>query len=179
GVARQAASSLTTAHQQPVVNGAPVGNRPQSVPPVTSAPPQSRPPYPPVPRPVSGAQARGAASVPPAQQPYRHPSVPPMAQHPHQPQMKPQPQPQQGSGGRQVLIVLAVVLALLVLLCAGVISFLLNQGNTIALGGSAANVAVVRTGVAGEGTPATSYRLREQAADQRGLNGSSEGRHTL
>ena len=176
GVARQAASSLTTAYQQPVVNGAaPVGNRPQSGAPVTQAP-QARPPYPPVPRPVSGGQARGAASVPPAQQPYRHPSVPPMA--PHQ-QPRPQPQPQQSSGGRQVLIVLAVVLALLVLLCAGVISFLLNQGNSVALGGSAGKVAVVRTGVAGKGTPATSYRLREQAADQRGLTGASEGRQRL
>ena len=85
----------------------------------------------------------------------------------------------EGSGGRQVLIVLAVVLALLVLLCAGVISFLLKQGGTGALGESGRNAAVVRTGVAGKGTPATSYRLREQASDPRALNGASEGRQTL
>jgi len=177
GVARQAASSLTTAYQQPVVNGAaPVANRPHSGPP-TGPTQQSRPPYPPVPRPVSGGQARGAASVPPAQQPYRHPSAPPATPHPQQ---HPQPQPQrESSGGRQVLIVLAVVLALLVLLCAGVISFLLNQGNTGALGGSAGKAAADRTGVVGEGTSATSYRLREQVGGQPGRNGANEGRRTL
>jgi serine/threonine protein kinase len=181
GVARQAASSLTTAHQQPVVNGAaPVGNRPRSGAPATGMQ-QGRPPYPPVPRPVSGGQARGAASVPPAQQPYRHPSAPSVAPHQqHQPHPQAQRPPQAtSSGGRQVLIVLAVVLALLVLLCAGVISFLAKQGGTFGMGAPAGKVAVVRTGVDGEGTPATSYRLRERAADQRGLTGASEGRRTL
>src|SRR5919202_1565885 len=85
-VARQAAASLTTSIQQPAVNGS--GVRPGSAPPAMKRPPASRPasgppshpggasgsarpPYPPVPRPVSGGQARGAAHVPPAQ-PYRH-----------------------------------------------------------------------------------------------------------
>ena len=191
GVARQSASSLTTATHQPAVNGSagPAMNRPQSGSPMVNRPLSggpsapamhppmggpARPPYPPVPRPVSGAQARGAASVPPAQQPYRHPSAPPM-----QPHQQPMAQKAEGSGGRQVLIVLAVVLALLVLLCAGVISFLLKQGDTTALGDSGRNAAVVRTGVAGEGTPATSYRLREQASDPRAPTSASEGRRTL
>ncbi|GAA2495788.1 hypothetical protein Ahu01nite_031370 [Winogradskya humida] len=186
-VARQAASSLTTQVHQPAVNGsAPmirpqsgagpsnhpqsggpaVNNRPysgvpQSGPPV---PGSGRPPYPPVPRPVSGAQgARGAASVPPAQQqPYRHPSAPPMSH----PQMAPAKQGD-GSGGRQVLIVLAVVLALLVLLCAGVISFLLKNGNTSSLG------------AADQRAAAASYRLTKQAGAPHRLIPATEGRQTL
>lgn len=203
GVARQAASSLTTAVQQPAVNGSPAMNRqPSSAPPMTrphsngpmsnrphsaapsSGPPghpmsgQARPPYPPMPRPVSGGQARGAASVPPAQQqqqPYRHPSAP-MGHPAQQPPAK-----AESSGSRQVLIVLAVVLALLVLLCAGVISFLVNQGGTGALGQGSAYAPGVRihSGVETDGTVAASYRLRKQAAGPGGLNYVSEGRRTL
>ncbi|UQU64924.1 protein kinase [Couchioplanes caeruleus] len=187
-VARQAASSLTTQVHQPAVNGAgnagrpvgsaapnrphsggpAVGNRPHSGAP-TSGPPghpnggQARPPYPPVPRPVSGGQgARGAASVPPLQQPYRHPSAPPM-QHPV---IAPGKQAD-NSGGRQILIVLAVVLALLVLLCAGVISFLLKEGNTTALGAADHRAATA------------SYRLTKQAGAPHGLIPATEGRQTL
>ncbi|MEV6599072.1 protein kinase [Actinoplanes sp. NPDC051346] len=187
-VARQAASSLTTqVHQSPINGSAPPGhpmspgpmqNRPQSGGPAvanrpmgapTSGPPghpasgQARPPYPPVPRPVSGGQgARGAASVPPAQQPYRHPSAPPM-QHPA---MVPGKQAD-NSGGRQVLIVLAVVLALLVLLCAGVISFLLREGNASSLGTVEPHGA------------ASSYRLTKQACVPQCPNPATEGRQTL
>lgn len=189
-VARQAASSLTTAVQQPVVNGSPVRpqpgslalNRPQSGGPVSSRPAsgpsshpvsghvatgQARPPYPPVPRPVSGGQARGAAPVPPAQQPYRYPAAPPM-----QPLAAGRPD---GSGSRQVLIVLAVVLALLVLLCAGVISFLYKQSNN----GSLAPVGVARTGVVDEGSSAASYRLMKQVVGNGDLIQASKGRQTL
>ncbi|MEV4705624.1 protein kinase domain-containing protein [Actinoplanes sp. NPDC049316] len=187
-VARQAASSLTTQVHQPAVNGAgpsgrPVGsatpNRPHSGGPAvanhphsgapTSGPPghpnggQARPPYPPVPRPVSGGQgARGAASVPPLQQPYRHPSAPPM-QHPA---VAPGKQAD-NSGGRQVLIVLAVVLALLVLLCAGVISFLLKEGNTTGLGAADLRAA------------AASYLLTKQSGAPHSLIPATEGRQTL
>jgi serine/threonine-protein kinase len=200
-VARQAAASVTSSAPQPAVNGAgpmnrpqsggPALNRPQSGGPISnrpyssapsSGPPgypgsahpasgQARPSYPPAPRSVSSSQARGAASVPPAQQPYRHPSVPPMQQ---QPVGKPE-----NAGGRQVLIVLAVVLALLVLLCAGVISFLLKSGNTGALGVTGSHTTVARTGAAVGGAAAASYRLRKQAGDPRGLNRASEGRQTL
>jgi len=85
----------------------------------------------------------------------------------------------ENTGGRQVLIVLAVVLALLVLLCAGVISFLLKSGNTGALGVTGSQTTVARTGVAAEGAAAASYRLRKQAGESRGLNRASEGRQTL
>jgi serine/threonine-protein kinase len=178
-VARQAAASLTTSVQQPAVNGSPVRpqpaspvqNRPASSPPV-SGPPKApvsgsaRPPYPQPPRPVSGGQARGAAQVPPAQ-PYRHPSVPPMQQQ--------QPQRPESSGSRQVLIVLAVVLALLVLLCAGVISFLYNQGNNAAMAPSE----VARSGVVDGSSSPASYRLRKQVGSWRSLTHASEGRQTL
>jgi serine/threonine protein kinase len=173
-VARQAAASLTTSIQQPAVNGSAV--RPQSASPVSNRPPSSSPasgppkaPYQQPPRPVSGGQARGAAQVPPAQ-PYRHPSVPPMQQQP-----QPQPQRPESSGSRQVLIVLAVVLALLVLLCAGVISFLYNQGNKTAMAPSE----VARTGVVDGSWSPASYRLRKQVDHRRSLTHASEGRQTL
>jgi len=190
-VARQAASSLTTQVQQPAVNGAsrnrpqsggpalghpqsggPALNRPHSGAPVSGGPGypvpgQGRPPYPPVPRPVSGAQARGAASVPPLQQPYRHPSVAPGQQVPSA--GKPE-----GSGGRQVLIVLAVVLALLVLLCAGVISFLLKQGGASGALGEIGAATGPRPSAAAETLPSTTYRLTMPGPDQ-----LSKGRETL
>jgi eukaryotic-like serine/threonine-protein kinase len=197
-VARQAASSLTTQVQQPAVNGSAPVNRPQSGSPAltrpqssgpisnrpysgvpSSGPPghpvagQARPPYPPVPRPVSGGQARGAASVPPLQQPYRQPPATPLAQH-----QTPTGNPE-SSGGRQVLIVLAVVLALLVLLCAGVISFLLKQGNPNALGGIGPHAPVALMGVVGGFSPSASYRLIQQVGGPHSLDHASEGRQTL
>jgi serine/threonine protein kinase len=177
-VARQAAASLSSPVRQPAVNGSavrpqsstPAMNRPAASRPASGPPSQpggtsgsARPPYPQVPRPVSGGQARGAAPVPPAQ-PYRHPSVPP----------EQQPRPE-SSGSRQVLVVLAVVLALLVLLCAGVISFLYKQGNS----GAMASSEVSRMGVVDESSPAASYRLMKQVGATRGLTQASEGRHTL
>jgi serine/threonine protein kinase len=183
-VARQAAASLTTSIQQPAVNGSPV--RPQSASPAPTRPAASRPasgppnqhgsgaasgsarpPYQQVPRPVSGGQARGAAQVPPAQ-PYRHPSVPPVQLQ--QPQQQPE-----SSGSRQVLIVLAVVLALLVLLCAGVISFLYNQGKSNAM----ASPEVARAGVVDGSSSPASYRLIKQVDSRRSLTHASEGRQTL
>jgi len=198
-VARQAASSLTTQMQQPAVNGSaqlgrpqsggPAMNRPQSGGPSvanrphsgapSSGPPghpvsgQARMPYPPIPRPVSGGQARGAASVPSGQPPYRHPSAAPMQHQPMQGGKQ-----SDGSGGRQVLIVLAVVLALLVLLCAGVISFLLKQGNT-AMGEGGPHPTVVQAGAVVPRAPVASYRLTKQAAAPLSLNHATEGRQTL
>ena len=95
-----------------------------------------------------------------------------MQQHP------PAPQKADSSGGRQVLIVLAVVLALLVLLCAGVISFLLKQSNS-ALGTPRTQTPAVHTGVVDERTSAASYRLMKQAAAPRSPTLTSEGRQTL
>jgi serine/threonine-protein kinase len=122
---------------------------------------------------VSGAQARGAASVPPAQPPYRHPSAPPVQHQPMQHQPAPGAKPE-NSGGRQVLIVLAVVLALLVLLCAGVISFLYKQGNS-----AMAPIGVARTGADGVGSPPASYGLMKQVGVISDLTQASKGRQTL
>ena len=182
-VARQAASSLATSAQQPVrTNGSvsPAPNRPQSSAPMSGAPASgsARPPYASVPRPVSGA--RGAASVPsgpPVQpQPYRQPSAPPY----NRPQPVPMAKPE-SSGGRQVLIVLAVVLALLVLLCAGVISFLYKAQKDNTSNGLRSRpmpAIVVPTGVIDEPSTA-SYRLIKQAGANPGLTRANEGRQTL
>ena len=189
-VARQAASALATTQQhQPAGQAAraagpvspaarpPTGAAPAAGPgsPVTGS---ARPPYPPVPRPVSGA--RGAASVPsgppgsPPVQQYRPPYAPP-----GQPASTPKPE---NSAGRQVLIVLAVVLALLVLLCAGVISFLVKQGwqnnNSSSSSGRLAPASVVQTGTADGELLAASYRLTRQAGVSPGWN-RYEGRQTL
>ena len=181
-VARQAAAALSTTVQQPAAQPArtagpvsPAAARPQSGPPAPGSPAAgpARPPYPPVSRPVSGA--RGAASVPSGApvrpQPYRTP---------YAPQPTPMAKPE-SSGGRQVLIVLAVVLALLVLLCAGVISFLVKQGqqNNGALSDRRADAAVVHTGVAGGQPSGASYRLPTQAGATPGWFRANEGRQTL
>ena len=84
----------------------------------------------------------------------------------------------ENSGGRQVLIVLAVVLALLVLLCAGVISFLLKQSPN-AMGESRPQVTVAQAGAAVPRAPVASYRLTKQAAAPLSLNHATEGRQTL
>ncbi|HWS38584.1 MAG TPA: serine/threonine-protein kinase [Actinoplanes sp.] len=188
-VARQAASSLTTA-QQPIT--------PQQ-PPVQSSHPISAPPNrsqsgasasgaarAAVPRPVSGA--RGAASVPtplppvappvsPAPPPYRPQSAPPVNPY-HPAAAKPE-----STFGRQVLVVLAVVLALLVLLCAGVISFLLRSGNgttasSSTLGHHSSSGAILRSGVVADQVSVTSYRLKKADA-QLGRFRPNEGRQTL
>ncbi|MEV4348119.1 protein kinase [Actinoplanes sp. NPDC049596] len=175
-IARQAAASLASTAQQPAGASPPMRPAPPVSPAGIPRPPSgpampgspvaggtARPQYPPVQRPVSGA--RGAASVPsgpPVQpQPYRQP---------YQSQPAPAAKPE-SSGGRQVLIVLAVVLALLVLLCAGVISFLLKQGQN--------NAAAVHTGVDGGAPPAASYRLTTQTGANPGWFRANEGRQTL
>ncbi|XVU25535.1 protein kinase domain-containing protein [Actinoplanes sp. CA-054009] len=175
-IARQAAASLAATAQQPASAPQPMRAAPPVSPAGVPRPPSGpsmpgspvaggvpHPPYPPAQRPVSGA--RGAASVPsgpPVQpQPYRQP---------YQSQPAPAAKPE-SSGGRQVLIVLAVVLALLVLLCAGVISFLLKQGQD--------NAAVFHTGVDGGAPPAASYRLTTQTGANPGWISANEGRQTL
>jgi serine/threonine-protein kinase len=91
----------------------------------------------------------------------------------------------ESSAGRQVLIVLAVVLALLVLLCAGVISFLYKQGqqNKANSNGSSAssgrNVAVVHADAFGIELSGASYRLTKQAGANPGRIPYNKGRQTL
>ncbi|MGX6605420.1 protein kinase domain-containing protein [Micromonosporaceae bacterium Da 78-11] len=166
-------------------SGIPQSGIPQSGVPMSGAPSSgsARPPYPAVPRPVSGA--RGAASVPsgPPVQPQPYQPLPSGPSYNRQPQ--PQPQPMQmakpeSSGGRQVLIVLAVVLALLVLLCAGVISFLYKaqQDSTTMRGWPNTRATVVQMGATGE-PPAASNRLIKQAGAKPGLIRANEGRQTL
>ncbi|GAA4677607.1 serine/threonine-protein kinase [Phytohabitans rumicis] len=146
-VARQAAATL----------GSPPANRPAqpaqpaspapTTPPPGPAPVQPRPapPYPP----ASGSPVV-APTVPVAQppvQPYRPPVTSPAGYRPGaavvppgrpqqvsgpptrpgQPYGYPPAQPEDGSANRQILIVLAVVLGVLVLLCAGLISYLVGQ----------------------------------------------------
>jgi serine/threonine-protein kinase len=80
------------------------------------------------------------------------------------------------------LIVLAVVLALLVLLCAGVISFLYKQGKdkgNASLGDIRGVATVVHTGVSGGAPSATSYRLSKQTGAKPGWIRANEGRQTL
>ncbi|MEV6342119.1 serine/threonine-protein kinase [Actinoplanes sp. NPDC051851] len=177
-VARQAASSLTT---QPHPVQHPIQQ------------PVAQPARAAVPRPTSGA--RGAASVPQAPQASPAPPVSPPSPPPYRPQ-SPHPGPPMGgyphpmaqgrpenTFGRQVLIVLAVVLALLVLLCAGVISFLYRHGNNNsaaeqALGNHRSSAAILRTGVAADRLSAASYRLTK-ADPQLDLIRPNEGRQTL
>jgi eukaryotic-like serine/threonine-protein kinase len=184
-VARQAASALSATSHQPAAQSA-RASAPASPGPISGSPAagSARPPYPPVPRPTSGA--RGAASVPsgpPIQQqqpqqpqPYRPPYAAP---RPAQAQPMPMAKPE-SSAGRQVLIVLAVVLALLVLLCAGVISFLYKQQQkNNALSDRPVHVAVAQKGTADNEPWAAPYRLTKQAGAIPGWNLAREGRQTL
>ncbi|MCM4081762.1 serine/threonine-protein kinase [Paractinoplanes hotanensis] len=183
-IARQAAASLANTASQPAgqtvrASGppSPPTGYPSSGAPTPGSPAPGRPPYPPVPRPVSGA--RGAASVPsgpPAAQPVHKPVQPQAYRQPYQSPATPAAKPQ-SSGGRQVLIVLAVVLALLVLLCAGVISFLYKQGQNAS--GTPAGVTVVHTGVTGGDPSVASNRLTTQAGANPGWTRANEGRQTL
>jgi serine/threonine-protein kinase len=186
-VSRQAAAALTTAGQPAPTSGPPNRVTSGAAYPVSPPPAQGRAAPS---RPVSGAgQARGAASVPQSGPPgYRPPAPAPQAPHPAPAPRQPHPMPArrpEGSGSRQVLVVVAVVLAILVLLCAGVISFLVAQGK--------ANTNAARPAVTGSGdggaTASASYRLRELAASSRGPTASehpgqslidtTEGRLTL
>jgi serine/threonine-protein kinase len=146
-VARQAAATLGNA---PASRPASQPARPASPAPTSSpgpantpTPPRTAPSYPPAPAspvaappaPVSqqpyrpapqapGGYRPGAASIPPGR-----PVVPTSGQpaRPGQPYGYPPAQPEDSSTNRQILIVLAVVLGVLVLLCAGLISYLVGQ----------------------------------------------------
>ncbi|MFD0741314.1 serine/threonine-protein kinase [Phytohabitans flavus] len=145
-VARQAAATL----------GAPPAGRPASPPSrpaspapsspgpgTTPVPPRTNPSYPPVPSspvaappapvsqqpyrpgpPAQGGYRPGAASIPPAR-PVTPTNAPPG--RPGQPYGYPPAKPEDGSTNRQILIILAVILGALVLLCAGLISYLVGQ----------------------------------------------------
>ncbi|WP_229076741.1 serine/threonine-protein kinase [Actinoplanes sp. DH11] len=195
-VARQAAASLTTSVHPPV-SSPPISTPPHQGPSHHPQPPRNNGPAnrpqsgaaarASVPRPVSGA--RGAASVPtspppqmqqPMPPPYRPQSGAPV--NAYSPHVSPAAKPE-NTFGRQVLVVLAVVLALLVLLCAGVISFLLRDGNgTSAVGSTlgyhSSSAAILRSGVVADPVSAASYRLMKADA-QLGRIRLTEGRQTL
>ena len=151
-VSRQAAATLgappanRTAVAQPSRPASPAPTS-SPAPGTTPIPPRNTPSYPPPapaspvaapPAPVSQQQYRpgppapggyrpGAASVQPGR-PVA-PSNGPLTR-PGQPYGYPPAQPEDSSTNRQILIVLAVVLGVLVLLCAGLISYLVGQqGN--------------------------------------------------
>ncbi|HEX8627783.1 MAG TPA: serine/threonine-protein kinase [Catenuloplanes sp.] len=184
-------------------SGAPISGGPVSGGPVSGVPGQmagNGPPYPPAgpgvpPAGRNNGYARGAATVParpqpepPRPQPARpqppqpagrtyQPAPPPRTYQPAAPPPYQPAAPPQRSGGRQFLIVVAVVLALLVLLCAGVISYLLKPG---ALGTSSAPLPVgvaVASNAHAEQLSGTSYRLRQQNAQRWALTwfGDSSG----
>jgi serine/threonine protein kinase len=149
-VARQAAATLGAppagrpASQQPSRPASPAPTSPG--PGSTPVPPRTTPSYPPAP-----ASPVAAPSAPVSQQPYRpapqgpggyrpgaasvshgRPVVPTNGPptRPGQSYGYPPAQPEDSSTNRQILIVLAVVLGVLVLLCAGLISYLVGQqGN--------------------------------------------------
>jgi serine/threonine-protein kinase len=111
---------------------------------------------------------------------YRPQSGAPVNAYP--PQATPAAKPE-STFGRQVLVVLAVVLALLVLLCAGVISFLLRHGNgtpaaSNTLGYHSSSAAILRSDVVADPVLVASYRLMKADA-QLGSIRPNEGRQTL
>ncbi|MBG0560526.1 serine/threonine-protein kinase [Actinoplanes aureus] len=182
-VARQAASSLTTAVQQPVAQPHQPARTARPTSPAPSRPQSGAAARASVPRPVSGA--RGAASVPSAPPSPMPPSYRPQSGAPvnaYPPQATPAAKPE-STFGRQVLVVLAVVLALLVLLCAGVISFLLRHGNgtpaaSNTLGYHSSSAAILRSDVVADPVLVASYRLMKADA-QLGSIRPNEGRQTL
>ncbi len=190
---RQAASSLNTSAHPPMsaphpISGPPAQNRPSSAPPYPVSPPQGRASTA-IPRPTSGA--RGAASVRqnsgaplrgPAPENWRAPVPQSGGAPPYRPPVSKAPVAgQMGGSNRQLLIVLAVVLAIAVLLCAGVISFLISEKKkkSTPQGMVVLRTAVVATDVNGEPRAWTSYRLMKQAATSRSLTHVTEGRQTL
>ena len=185
-VARQAASSLANTPRP--------ANRPSSGAPVTgrvSAPPATGPASPTSPaavaavvppqtmQPPISAQPVSGGQVPPIGGPQIRgaATVPPPIGAPHQPQPPYQPQPQYapmypppagGSTSRQVLIVLAIVLGLLVLLCAGVIAWLAGRSNNVTLG-TPPGVTRVLSDAGTDIGSTTSYRRDERIDPDRAI----------
>ncbi len=188
-VARQAASSLSSSTAYPgrvIEPNDPLKSRSQSGARLNGGVPVSgsaRPPAASVARPVSGA--RGAAAVPsgpPVQSaPYRQPAPPSYPRPQQLPVAKPA-----NTSRRGVLIALAIVLALLVLLCVGVGSYLTRGLNVGGNFGGRADLSVVvadlsvvvKKGVAGE-LPAASNRQSKRAGAIPGWIRANEGRQTL
>ncbi|MET8083626.1 protein kinase [Micromonospora sp. NPDC005197] len=158
-------------HRQP-----PVGQRPTTVAPaqqprptaVAPAVPHARPPVAPA------GYPRGAAAVPPAQtrqeQPpaYARQAVPGL----------PAPEPRRSRPG---MVLLAILLALLVLLCSGVISYNLRKQSQTGASGASASQTVTSGALRLDGrddATRTSYRREVRLRPGDGGTTTSEGRQT-
>jgi serine/threonine protein kinase len=149
-VARQAAATMGSAHPQPApprpVSGAPASPAmPPGSPMVAGAPLTARPPMTPSPPMVPQPTHRMPPGVPhggpvapahhppgAATSPHGRPPTQPGYGYPAAPQAA--TRPGEAGGNRPLLIMLAVVLGVLVLVCAGVISYLVSLRNTPANG---------------------------------------------
>ncbi|MFF5176993.1 protein kinase [Micromonospora sp. NPDC000316] len=173
---------------------APPGQRPTSVPPAQQPRPTSGAPV--QPRPISGAPAqqlrptavapavpyarppaaptsypRGAAAVPPAQTRQEHP---PAYVHP----AGPAPSAPDAHGSRPGMVLLAILLAVLVLVCSGVISYnLRKQSQASAPAPQTATSGALRLDGRDDATR-TSYRREVRLQPGDGGTTTSEGRQT-
>ncbi|MEU4333119.1 protein kinase [Micromonospora lupini] len=157
-------------HRQP-----PAGQRPTAVAPAQQPRPTAVAPAVPHARPPAGPAnyPRGAASVPPAQTRQEHPPAYARQAGP----ALPAPEPRRSRPG---MVLLAVLLALLVLLCSGVISYNLRKGQNGAAGTPATQT--VTSGAlrldGRDDATRTSYRREVRLRPADGGTTTSEGRQT-
>ncbi|WP_229398996.1 serine/threonine-protein kinase [Micromonospora okii] len=145
--------------------------QPAPRPPMTAAPPQ------PAPRPpatAAPAYPRAAAAVPSA--PVRHPGPVGYARQPTLP-----PPPPQSPGSRPGAVLVIVLLAALVLLCSGVISYNVRKNSAAGDPGASGPRAVASgalRGCWGDDSSRTPYRRVERLLPGGGETTTSEGRQT-
>ncbi|MFC3503564.1 protein kinase [Micromonospora krabiensis] len=166
----QQARPPAAAHHQPANAARPTAvapaqpHRPTAVAPAVAQP---RPPA------ASAGYPRGAAPVPPA--PTRHDPAPAYA-----PQPGPPPAPAPGRS-RPGMVLVAILLAALVLLCSGVISYNLRKAQSSGQPGTLAPRTVTSGALRPDGRDdltQTSYRREERLQPASGETTTSEGRQT-
>ncbi|MFG1649093.1 protein kinase [Micromonospora sp. NPDC049275] len=158
-------------HRQP-----PVGQRPTAVAPAQQPRPTAVAPAVPHARPPAGPAnyPRGAASVPPAQTRQEHQPAYARQAGP----ALPAPEPRRSRPG---MVLLAVLLALLVLLCSGVISYNLRKQSQNGAAGTPAGQTVTSGALRLDGrddATRTSYRREVRLRPGDGGTTTSEGRQT-
>ncbi|WP_435206117.1 protein kinase domain-containing protein [Micromonospora sp. bgisy143] len=155
-------------HRQP-----PVGQRPTTIAPaspprptaVAPAVPHARPPV------AQAGYPRGAAAVPPAQTRQEHPPA-----YVRQPGPAAEP-----SRSRPGMVLVAILLALLVLLCSGVISYKLRKASQTGASGATTSQTVASGALRLDGrddATRTSYRREVRHRPGDGGTTTSEGRQT-
>ncbi|WP_422737611.1 protein kinase domain-containing protein [Micromonospora sp. WMMD729] len=155
-------------HRQP-----PVGQRPTTIAPaspprptaVAPAVPHARPPV------AQAGYPRGAAAVPPAQTRQEHPPA-----YVRQPGPASEP-----SRSRPGMVLVAILLALLVLLCSGVISYKLRKASQTGASGATTSQTVTSGALRLDGrddATRTSYRREVRLRPGDGGTTTSEGRQT-